>query len=92
MTDPATLLVPPTPLLASLDDQGLIRASGPDTADFLQNLLTNDVKTIAPDELRLAGFCTPKGRLLALFRVLRDPSGNGDLLLMGQQLFRVNVG
>ena len=86
MTDPmidrTALLAPEAPLWSRLDDQGLIRASGPDAADFLQNLLTNDVQSIALNEIRLAGFCTPKGRLLALFRVVRDPSANGDLLLI----------
>lgn len=69
-------------LISPLLDRGVIRASGPEAADFLQNLLTNDIKAIAPGQARLAGFCTPKGRLLALFQVLRDPVANDDFLLV----------
>lgn len=72
----------PTSVLAPLTDQGVIRASGPEAADFLQNLLTNDVKNLPSDETRLAGFCTPKGRLLALFHIWRDTVTEGDVLLM----------
>jgi folate-binding protein YgfZ len=65
-----------------LVDQAVIRASGADAAEFLHNLLTNDIKGLPPATCRLAGFCTPKGRLLALFRVLRDPAQPDDILLM----------
>lgn len=57
---------------APLLDLGLIRAAGPDAAGFLHNLMTNDINGIGPDQARLAGFCTPKGRLLALFLVWRE--------------------
>ena len=59
-------------VIVPLNDQGLIRASGPDAADFLHNLLTNDIKNLAADGVRLAGLCTPKGRLLATFLVWRE--------------------
>jgi len=59
-------------VFAPLADTGLIRASGADAADFLQNLLTNDVKGLRGNQARLAGLCTAKGRLLALFVVWRD--------------------
>ncbi|MCF8198820.1 MAG: folate-binding protein [Sulfuritalea sp.] len=69
---------------APLIDQGLIRASGADAAVFLHNLLTNDIKGIAPDGARFAGFCTPKGRLLALFLVWRE--GDDFLLMLPREL------
>lgn len=62
-----------------LDDWGLIRASGPDAASFLHAQLTNDVAHLGADQARLAGYCSPKGRLLASFVVWRD--AGGDLLL-----------
>jgi hypothetical protein len=67
----ATVVVP-------LNDQGLIRASGPDAAEFLHNLLTNDIKNLAEDGVRLAGLCTPKGRLIATFLIWRE---GGDFML-----------
>ncbi len=51
---------------------GLIAASGPDAADFLHNQLTNDVLKLGSDEARLAGYCSPKGRLLATFLMWRS--------------------
>jgi folate-binding protein YgfZ len=66
-------------VIAPLLDHGLIRASGADAAEFLHNLLTNDIKGIGPTDLRLAGLCTAKGRLLALFHIWRD---GDDFLLM----------
>jgi len=66
-------------VIAPLLDLGLIRVSGGDAADFLHNLMTNDIKGIKPAGARFAGFCTPKGRLLALFLIWRE---GDDFLLM----------
>ncbi|MDP1734974.1 MAG: folate-binding protein [Sulfuritalea sp.] len=66
-------------VVAPLADMGLIRASGVDAPGFLHNLLTNDINGIGPGGARFAGFCTAKGRLLALFLIWRD---GDDFLLM----------
>ena len=66
-------------VLAPIADQGLIRATGVDAAEFLHNLMTNDVKGITARNARFAGLCTAKGRLLALFLIWRD---GDDFLLM----------
>jgi folate-binding protein YgfZ len=50
---------------------GVIRATGPDAAGFLQGQLTQDVQHLPPDGARLAGYCTAKGRLLSTFVVWR---------------------
>ncbi len=44
---------------------GVIRAQGADAAKFLHGQLTQDFALLGPDEARLAGYCSPKGRLLA---------------------------
>jgi folate-binding protein YgfZ len=62
-----------------LDDWGLIRASGAEAASFLHGQLTNDVANLADGQARLAGYCSPKGRLLASFVIWREASG--DVLL-----------
>jgi folate-binding protein YgfZ len=54
-----------------LAEWGLIRAQGPDAASFLQGQLTQDVVGLAAGDARLAGYCSPKGRLLASFVVWR---------------------
>jgi folate-binding protein YgfZ len=66
-------------VVAPLTDLGVIRASGPDSAEFLHNLMSNDIKGITPTGARFAGFCTAKGRLLALLLVWRE---GDDFLLM----------
>jgi len=58
--------------VAVVTDLGLIAVSGEDAARFLHGQLTNDVEHLAVGEARLAGFCTPKGRLQATFLFWRD--------------------
>ena len=58
---------------------GVLRALGPDAASFLQGQLTNDVASLSLSQVRLAGFCSAKGRLQASFLVWR--AGPDELLL-----------
>jgi folate-binding protein YgfZ len=51
--------------VASLTNLGLLAFSGEEAASFLHNQLTNDVEHLGTGEVRLAGYCSPKGRLLA---------------------------
>ena len=62
-----------TPLRGAvrLTDWGVIRAQGADAATFLHSQLTQDIEGLGQDEARLAGYCSPKGRLLASFVVWR---------------------
>lgn len=50
--------------IARLPSRALIRVSGPDARPFLHNLLTQDVETLAPGELRFGALLSPPGRLL----------------------------
>lgn len=54
-----------------LGDWAMLRAHGADAAAFLQGQLTQDVAGLAIGQARLAGYCSPKGRLLASFVVWR---------------------
>jgi len=58
--------------LAALAHWGVIRAEGADAAGFLQGQLTNDVASLDAKQSCLAGYCSPKGRLLASFVVWRS--------------------
>lgn len=49
-----------------LSSSGLIAVSGADAQTFLQGQVTNDIKLLAQGA-QFNGYCTPKGRLLALF-------------------------
>jgi len=54
---------------------GLIRVAGDDAATFLHSQLTNAVEDLSSDAARLAGYCSPKGRLMASFLMWRDADG-----------------
>jgi folate-binding protein YgfZ len=56
---------------AVLDQFGVIDVHGDDAARFLHGQLTHDVQTLEAGNARLAGFCSPKGRLLATLLLWR---------------------
>ena len=55
------------PVAARLADWGVIRAKGDDAAAFLNGQLTQETLRLDVGQARLAGYCSPKGRLLASF-------------------------
>lgn len=65
-TDAATA---PTAFEGAVDlpDWGVIAADGPEGSQFLHGQLTQDFALLGLGEARLAGYCSPKGRLLATF-------------------------
>jgi tRNA-modifying protein YgfZ len=83
MTQPSSPTTLPASMAMSgavrLTDWGVIRASGAEARKFLQGQLTQDVELMGMDEVRLAGYCSAKGRLLASFVMWRD--GADDVLL-----------
>jgi len=59
-------------IFADLSHRGLIAVHGEDAGSFLQSQLTNDLAAVDAGSCPLAGHCSPKGRLLALFRIFRS--------------------
>jgi len=57
--------------VAPVGNLGLIAVTGADAATFLHGQLTNDVTSLSPGTVRLAGYCTPKGRLQATMLMWR---------------------
>jgi folate-binding protein YgfZ len=49
---------------AELQSRALIRVAGPDWNGFLQGLLTQDVESLRPGEIRFGALLTPQGKLL----------------------------
>jgi len=73
MIAPAPSLAPSVGHWAPLKSRASLTLSGPDWRSFLQGLVTQDVETLAPGELRFAALLTPQGRLLFdLFLVGRE--------------------
>lgn len=58
--------------------RSFLRAFGPDTVEYLQSMLTNDVESLAPGDGCYALLLTPKARVIADLEVLRV---DDDLLL-----------
>ncbi|KAF1029836.1 MAG: tRNA-modifying protein YgfZ [Burkholderia plantarii] len=56
---------------APLPQFGIIDVAGDDAATFLHGQLTNDIEHLDATTARLAGYCSPKGRLLASFLTWR---------------------
>jgi folate-binding protein YgfZ len=54
-------------VIADLSQLGLLAFSGEDTAEFLQNQFTNDVRGLHADGAAWNGYCSAKGRMLANF-------------------------
>jgi folate-binding protein YgfZ len=64
-----------SPEALRLTDWGVLRARGDDAASFLHGQLTSDMLHLEPAAARLAGYCSPKGRLLASFVVWQRAPG-----------------
>jgi tRNA-modifying protein YgfZ len=73
-----------THLAAELQHLGLLSCTGDDARTFLQAQLTNGIEDIAEGEARRAGWCSAKGRLLALFLVV--PQQGGLLLQISRDI------
>jgi folate-binding protein YgfZ len=62
-----------------LTDWGVMRAQGEEAAKFLHGQLTQDIALQTPEQARLAGYCSAKGRLLATMLALKP--GVDEVLL-----------
>ena len=78
-----------------LKDWSCISVIGPDAVDFLQNQLTNSVKSITNtpaasiatphQQNRFAGYCSAKGRLMASFWITRQDTAVGGANVEGTE-------
>ena len=78
-SSPAAGSEPPCAVI-DLSHLGLIAVGGPEAAQFLQGQLSNDVRELSDNHTQLSSHCSPKGRMLANFRLLR--SGESLFLLL----------
>ncbi|MBA1145512.1 folate-binding protein YgfZ [Ectothiorhodospiraceae bacterium WFHF3C12] len=78
-------------IVVPLTDTGFIGAYGPDARTFLHGQLTQAIEDLPEERWRLAGYCSPKGRLLALLRVMED-GGEGVLGLLDRDIVESTLG
>lgn len=88
--------------VVALDSLGVIEVTGADAQEFLQGQFSNDIDAVAPGGCQLNAYCTPKGRALAVVRVLRfgdgwrllAPAALADALIKRLRMFvlRAKVG
>lgn len=65
-----------------LIDRGVIRVSGEDARDFLQNLVTNDLDPVVPGQAGYGALLTPQGKIICdFFIVALSPEDGGGFLL-----------
>jgi len=75
-------------VLADLSDLALIRARGDDATTFLNGQLSNDIKAVDATHSQLASWCSPKGRMLVIFRIFQRGS---DYLLQLPAVLEENI-
>ena len=65
-----------------LIDRGVIRVSGEDARDFLQNLVTNDLDPVVPGQAGYGALLTPQGKMICDFLILAlAPEDGGGFLI-----------
>lgn len=58
-------------VITDLSHRALITVRGADAENYIQGQLTNDIHNVTEYRSQLSAHCTPKGRVLACFRVFR---------------------
>ena len=61
--------------LVSIDHLSLLRVQGEDAESFLQGQFSNNVLALDYSKAQLHAYCNPKGRALAVFRIMRMDQG-----------------
>ncbi|NJO56583.1 MAG: folate-binding protein, partial [Rhodospirillales bacterium] len=70
------------PSFLSLAGRAVLRIDGVDARAFLQGMISNDVRKVAPEHAIWAAFLTPQGKFLHDFFVCEQ---DGELLLEGEK-------
>ncbi len=71
-----------------LIDRGVIRVSGEDARDFLQNLVTNDMDAVTEDRAGYGALLTPQGKIICDFLIVAVPQGEGGGFLLDTPLLQ----
>ena len=74
---------------AHLKDRGIIRVSGEDARDFLQNIVTNEMDLVTTERAGYGGLLTPQGKIISDFLVIAVPEAEGGGFLLDVPLLQV---
>ena len=58
-----------------LKNRALVRVSGSDAEEFLQNQLSNDISKLNHSHIQVNAYCQHQGKIIALFWVMRSDKG-----------------
>ncbi len=67
---------------AFLPDRGVVKVSGEDARNFLNNLVTTDVSLLHPGLARFGALLTPQGKITTDFLITQAPDGHGGGFLI----------
>jgi folate-binding protein YgfZ len=67
---------------AFLPDRGVVKVSGEGARDFLNGLVTTNMKQLQPGLGRFGALLTPQGKIIADFLITEAPSGHGGGFLI----------
>jgi folate-binding protein YgfZ len=71
-TEPVIAPLDDQTIIAPLDDYGAIAVAGEENSGFLQNQFSNDVRLVTESHSQLNAYCSAKGRVLSLMRVIKQ--------------------
>ena len=80
--------------LYSCPHLAVARCSGAQSRTFLQSQLTCDLQVIDNDHWTMGAYCTPKGRVLSILRIVPDETGYlliGEISLLTDLLERLRI-
>jgi folate-binding Fe-S cluster repair protein YgfZ len=58
-----------------LKDRAVLYVTGEDVKDFLQNLITNDIKKVSDENSCFGSLLSPQGKFLFEFIIIKHKSG-----------------
>ena len=58
-----------------LEDRSILYINGPDSKEFLQNLITNDINKVNDENSCYASLLTPQGKFLYEFIIVKHKNG-----------------
>lgn len=72
-----------------LVDRGVIRVSGDDARDFLQNIVTNEMDEVTRERAGYGALLTPQGKIIGDFLIVAVPEEEGGGFLLDCPLLQV---